>query len=955
MFPTPLIVSALIGALGGEIAKDVGTRAAVKLLRRGWAKIVQRITGDSLEKRIRRVLDTTEAKYPGSRIKVMERFRKPVNLIGKSIDRDSFVDLLPEVGTEAAGYLFDQLHEEFSTLLEKAMKDEATFREVVIVLFDQLRNCIDNIPPQEHSPDLQVIRKAIDTVSRTISAQLLEIGRKVDEIYYEMKRQSQITLLIPITVYLSKPRPGERREPTFLRETGAEWVDFEHSYIIKRDEVDRILDGFEINQVQIVWGSPASGKTTIARYVGYRLAWDPENLVYMCRADRLSQERVAITSEIKSLVDGNRAIYLIVEDAHLAPDQVNALYFSIRETGCHLIITSRPLLPAISEQVRYPNECVQTNVDNTLDQAAAEIIRNYLSLKYGIEPSPHEISKIIQLSGQNLWYLIYLLESRGEDGTFDYTEVYRRINRKLRRLDVEVEKAASTILALTPLSKFEISMQIAFLVDVLKVTPNTITYLTRLGEVRHNERESTLALPHSALAELYLETAEVYQTLTETNTVLMRQRYDLPTDMPYEDLTIQAYLLFLPDKESNRLYEVLTKPRIEEEQLREYQGIPLILHEVQILQKLEHLIGESILHVDEIDTATFGFRAKDNHVIELGLSEKGLVVLPEGISKLTNLKTINLRENRLTALPEEGIEDLMNLEILDLSGNQLKALPESMMRLTKLGYLNLSYNPELGAKAIEVGSNNCTDEDRKNVQQFLAQLFQIKRRVRLRRPSTPDEAYDYLIVTSFFDELCNRAIYGVQGEKPVLMIAILQYAHTYEVIGKNLLELLEEPHLARIKMNFIGLAKKYSLLNNPYQSWNQIIGKNEIQKQLDNKYANEAFAKLNIFQINKLYETFLNRLRGIKIPVAKQDELKPKPKGRPRMKNVQQLIDPIFELIRIISTVESRTQKTYNLTRLQQIRNRLKNNKISYSDINFVKRLLEQYKIWDKHKNLFGS
>ena len=84
--------------------------------------------------------------------------------------------------------------------------------------------------------------------------------------------------------------------------------------------------------------------------------------------------------------------------------------------------------------------------------------------------------------------------------------------------------------------------------------------MTRIGDIRHNERESTLSIPHSALAEHYLKTAEVYHTLTETNAVRMQQRYDFPPDLPDENLTTRAYLKFLPDEtERERIVETFKK------------------------------------------------------------------------------------------------------------------------------------------------------------------------------------------------------------------------------------------------------------------------------------------------------------------------------------------------------------------------------------------------------------
>ena len=56
------------------------------------------------------------------------------------------------------------------------------------------------------------------------------------------------------------------------------------------------------------------------------------------------------------------------------------------------------------------------------------------------------------------------------------------------------------------------------------------------------------------------------------------------------------------------------------------------------------------------------------------------------------LRELNLRDNKLTALPE-SIGALVGLKVLYLYGNQLTALPESIGALTALTFLDLSYNP----------------------------------------------------------------------------------------------------------------------------------------------------------------------------------------------------------------------------------------------------------------------
>lgn len=75
----------------------------------------------------------------------------------------------------------------------------------------------------------------------------------------------------------------------------------------------------------------------------------------------------------------------------------------------------------------------------------------------------------------------------------------------------------------------------------------------------------------------------------------------------------------------------------------------------------------------------------------LDLSENQLSFLPEWLCQLTQLQLLDLSENQLTSLPDWLIQ-LTHLQSLYLSGNQLRSLPEWLGQLTLLRSLLLSNN-----------------------------------------------------------------------------------------------------------------------------------------------------------------------------------------------------------------------------------------------------------------------
>jgi len=76
---------------------------------------------------------------------------------------------------------------------------------------------------------------------------------------------------------------------------------------------------------------------------------------------------------------------------------------------------------------------------------------------------------------------------------------------------------------------------------------------------------------------------------------------------------------------------------------------------------------------------------------KLNLKENRLTKLPNSIGNLTNLTKLYVSGNILTELPD-SIGNLTNLEKLRLRYNQLTELPDSIGNLTNLKELNLRYN-----------------------------------------------------------------------------------------------------------------------------------------------------------------------------------------------------------------------------------------------------------------------
>lgn len=144
------------------------------------------------------------------------------------------------------------------------------------------------------------------------------------------------------------------------------------------------------------------------------------------------------------------------------------------------------------------------------------------------------------------------------------------------------------------------------------------------------------------------------------------------------------------------------------------QGPTTIADDSAILQALEKELGKEIPRVSQMKWNVFGYLQEGEQVVGLGLCKQKLVTLPASVTRLENLRVLNLRNNLLISLPEsfgalknlrelylwqnqlttfpESFKQLISLKKLDLKNNQLTALPDTFGNLTKLETLLLDGN-----------------------------------------------------------------------------------------------------------------------------------------------------------------------------------------------------------------------------------------------------------------------
>lgn len=116
-------------------------------------------------------------------------------------------------------------------------------------------------------------------------------------------------------------------------------------------------------------------------------------------------------------------------------------------------------------------------------------------------------------------------------------------------------------------------------------------------------------------------------------------------------------------------------------------GLSVICEDLTRLTKLRTLIAKNN-HLDEFSLPKeFGSMQLE----VLNLSGNRFVEMPPQFMKLQRLQSLSLGGNRLKSIPAE-IENLTSLELLYLGGNQITAIPPELANLPYLSYLVLCDN-----------------------------------------------------------------------------------------------------------------------------------------------------------------------------------------------------------------------------------------------------------------------
>jgi hypothetical protein len=298
--------------------------------------------------------------------------------------------------------------------------------------------------------------------------------------------------IIKIETLLEKEKS---KEPRFFRPSGSEWIDFEEDFVVERKEVNKIIEKFDNEDLVLIKGNPASGKSVILRNVGYELENQGKE-VYVIELKGTPPER----SEVLKLRRG----YLFIEDAYLNPEYVNDLVRSL--SGVKILISTRDVEERFgpASYLKIP-EYLKDAIEVKGYDVAEGIIERFSEKRKKI---PKEIKG--KLTKNNLWILAWELEAYEEFDKIDENAVSKRIMNYIRR-DLEARGAENVFLPLSIFYIYGIPLRKEF-VEELAESDEDIEKLIELNEINKVEENGFeyLTLHHSETAKLFLKTFQKF-------------------------------------------------------------------------------------------------------------------------------------------------------------------------------------------------------------------------------------------------------------------------------------------------------------------------------------------------------------------------------------------------------------------------------------------------------------
>ncbi len=343
---------------------------------------------------------------------------------------------------------------------------------------------------------------------------------------------------IDIPTIQSVLRKGETFEGDFFKKE-PEWIDFEECFIVERKEVDEVIKKLKNDNIQLVLGEPASGKSVILKNIGFKLANENKD-VYVVELKKHSRDEVKRYFDDIPEINDEKAVF-IVDDVHLQLSDCERLVrvFKNKKLKAKLIIGSRPTREIRGEPPKEASvfEYLSTTEIHAED-VTEEMIRRFLKSKYDFSDERIKtVSENLEKYKKDLWHLSWALKTYDpEKDSVEKEEIYKKIRDSIRNVNAGKDKpginAEDVFLPLSVFYRFEIPIERNFLVKQLEIEDEKINALIEVSEIIETEEEGryrVLSLNHASIGGLYCGAYQKYPSLGERvkEKILNQKDHDL--------------------------------------------------------------------------------------------------------------------------------------------------------------------------------------------------------------------------------------------------------------------------------------------------------------------------------------------------------------------------------------------------------------------------------------------
>lgn len=317
---------------------------------------------------------------------------------------------------------------------------------------------------------------------------------------------------------------NEEKNEKFFRIMGPIEIDFIKGIILRRNEVDSIIEKMKEDRIHIITGPPASGKTVLVRNICYEL----RNLynIYFLDMDDIIIDKTRIYLEIQRLNRTNSLI--IVENGHKSVEKLDDLiyYFIQNIKTMKMLITTRDI-DIKKDDSRKIAQLIRD--ENYRTEICALDIAEKLVSFYGDKFNKciqEDLDKFLYYK-DDLWLLSYLFKAYADKDIIDHDVIFQKVKDDLTEYNEYVGIGASDIILLIswiaqnsamlsedyednsnylPIDDF-------FLIDKLGYDPAVISSLKRLGIIK--KVNDGYWCWHTSLSKIYIKTAELYPSLMQ--------------------------------------------------------------------------------------------------------------------------------------------------------------------------------------------------------------------------------------------------------------------------------------------------------------------------------------------------------------------------------------------------------------------------------------------------------